>query len=317
MLKNKIKLSIIILNYNSQDYLAKCLQSISKSTLDNDLYETIIVDNNSDDNSIELAKKVKIPACRQARPNTKYKILNTNVGFSTGNNQGIKLINPSSKYVFFLNPDTVLEENTLEKMISFFENNSDVDAATANLILVSKNQTQPECHRGFPTPWNSFWHFFGFGIPKLFPKIKFFNGYLLSYLDYSDIQKIDACTGACLMVKKSAGEKINWWNERYFFYGDDLDFCYKLKKNGFKLFFYPFTKVFHYQGISSGIKTHSKNLSTNSRANKIRIAKASTQAMEIFYEENLMNNYPKPVQHFIWCGIKLLEFYRLFKAKYL
>lgn len=210
-----------------------------------------------------------------------------------------------------------MKKNTLKKMVLFFEKNSKVDAATANLILVSKNKTQPECHRGFPTPWNSFWHFFGFGIPKLFPKIKFLNGYLLSYLDYSKIQQIDACSGACLIVKKTAGEKIDWWNEKYFFYGDDLDFCYKLKQNGFKLFFYPFAKVFHYQGISSGIKSHTKKISVNSRANKIRIAKASTEAMEIFYEENLMNNYSKPIQKLIWCGIKLLEFYRLFKAKYL
>lgn len=304
-------LSIIILNYNTGNYLSRCIQSIYKSKLEKYKIEIIIVDNMSKDNSIDLAKKL-VPIL-----NTKYLILNTNLGFAHGNNQGVKIINPSSKYVLFLNPDTTVEKDTLYKMIDFFEKNSNVDAATCFITLALTGKMQPECHRGFPTPLNAFWHFFGFGIPKLFPKSKFFNGYFASYMDMSKTHQIDACVGAFLMVKKTAGDSIGWWNEKYFFYGEDLDFCYKLKQKGYKLFFYPDCKITHYQGISSGLISKSKHLSKASRTTKVMIARASTEAMRIFYKDNLLKKYPSFLRPLIMSGINLLEFYRVFKARYL
>lgn len=309
--KNNPDLSIIILNYNSQDYLAKCLKSISKSELGKYTIETVVADNASTDNSLELAKNIT------TKNPTAFLNLGKNFGFAKGNNLGLAKISPHPKYVLFLNPDTIVKSDTFKKMIEFFIKNPTVDAATANLILVSKNMTQPECHRGFPTPINAFWHFFGCGLPSLFSHTKSLNGYLLNYLDYSKVQQIDACSGAFLMVKKSVGDTIGWWNEKYFFYGEDLDFGFQLKKHGFKLFFYPNAVVFHYQGISSGLKSHTQKISTNSRQNKIKVARASTEAMRIFYRENLIQNYYKPLQWLVWQGINMLETYRLFKAKFL
>jgi GT2 family glycosyltransferase len=307
-MKNKIDLSIVILNYNSCDYLQKCLESISKSNIGNYQYEVIVVDNSSTDNSIELAKEIKIPSI-------KYLVLNTNNGFASGNNQGVKIINPNTKYVLFLNPDTLIEANTLENMIKFFDQDKKVDAATCYITLALTGKMQPECHRGFPTPWRSFCYFSG--ISKLFPKSKLFNGYFLGNLDITKIHPIEACVGAFLMVKKSVGEKINWWNEKYFFYGEDLDFCYKLKQNKFNLYFNPNCKIMHFQGVSSGIITQSQHLSQATRETKLKVAKASTDAMRIFYQENLIKNYSKPLQKIVMFGIKLLELKRIIKAKYL
>lgn len=301
-------LSIIILNYNSVDYLKKCLESIKKSDIGNYQYEIIVVDNCSTDNSIELAKKFKIP-------NTKYLILNTNLGFAHGNNQGLKEIDPKTRFVLFLNPDTIVQKDTFKKMIEFFDQNKNVDAATCQIDLALTGKIQPECHRGFPTPWNSLCHFSG--LSKLFPNYKFFSGYFLGHLNKNIPHQIDACVGAFLMVKKEVGDKVNWWNEKYFFYGEDLDFCYQLKKQGYKLFFNPDCKITHFQGISSGLISKSKHLSKASRTTKIKIAKASTQAMRIFYQENLLSNYPLIIKPLVMSGIKLLEFQRIFKAKYL
>jgi len=306
--KNNPLISIIILNYNSQDYLAKCFVSLKKS-LNNINYQLIIVDNNSGDNSISLAKKNELK-------NTQYILLKDNHGFAKGNNFGLKKID-HPKYVLFLNPDTILQKNTIKKMLNFFEKRPQVSAATCDVILAKTGKTQLESHRGFPNPWNTFWHFFGFGLPRLFPKSKIFNGYFLGHLDYSKIQQIDCCVGAFLMIKKEVGDTIGWWNEKYYFYGEDLDFCYKLKQHNFKLFFYPYTKIIHYQGISSGILSHTQKKSTNTRLNRIRIVHATTQAMRIFYQENLMNNHPKILHPIINLGISFLEIYRIFKAKYL
>ena len=301
-------LSVIILNYNSADYLKKCLESINKSDIGNYQYEIIIVDNCSTDNSIKLAKQSKVI-------NIKYLLLDTNKGFAYGNNQGLKLIDPKTRFVLFLNPDTVVQKNTFKKMIEFFEQNKKVDAATCQIDLALTGKMQPECHRGFPTPWNSLCHFSG--LSKLFPHSKLFSGYFLGYLNKTVSHQIDACVGAFLMVKKEVGDKIKWWNEKYFFYGEDLDFCYQLKKNNFNLYFNPNCKIIHFQGLSSGLINQSKHLSSASRETKIKAAKASTEAMRIFYKENLFSHYSIPVKFLVMTGIKILEFQRFFKAKYL
>ena len=305
-------LSVIILNFNAKDYLKKCLESIKKSKLANYYVEIIVADNESTDDSFKLAQTVK-------SKNPKVKFIfhknSGNVGFSAGNNQGLSATNPDSKYVLFLNPDTTVEDDTFQKIIDFFEHHPEVDAATCNLILALTGKTQPESHRGFPTPWNAFCHFFGFGIPKLFPKSKFLNGYFMGHLNYSKVQKIDACVGAFVMLKRSVGDSINWWNEKYFMYGEDLDFCWQIKQKGFSLYFYPGCRATHFQGVSSGIINHSKKISSASRITKARSAQATTNAMRIFYQENLIKSYPPSLRWLVWLGIDLLEKYRVFKAK--
>lgn len=301
-------LSVIILNYNSADYLKKCLESITKSDIDNYKYEVIIVDNLSTDDSIKLAKTVK-------SSNFKFLELKDNLGFAHGNNQGLKEINQKTRFVLFLNPDTLVEKDTFKKMIEFFDQNKNVDAATCQINLALTGQMQPECHRGFPTPWNSLCYFTG--LSKLFPRSKTFSGYFMGNLDKTIPHKIDACVGAFLMVKKEVGDKIKWWNEKYFFYGEDLDFCYQLKQNNFNLYFNPNCKITHFQGVSSGLINKSRHLSKASRQTKIMTAKASTQAMRIFYQENLFSHYSALTKFLVMFGIELLELKRVFKAKYL
>ena len=299
--KNNFDLSIIILNYNSKDYLTKCLQSIYDSDIDQDRIEIIIPDNGTTDDSLIKAQKI-------GKKNTKFYLVGHNSGFAIGNNFGVKKISQNSKYVLFLNNDTYVYPDTLSKMVKFFDNDPKVDAATCYVNKVVNNQLQPECHRGFPTPWNTFCYFFGFGLPKLFPKSALFNGYTMNHLDYTKIQRIDCCVGAFFMMKHEVGQKVGWWNEKYFFKGDDLDFCYRLRQHDYKLFFYPNCRIDHFEGYSSKI---------SNRENKIKIAKASTDAMRIFYHENLIKDYSPFWQFIVWRGIDLLEFYRVFKAKYL
>jgi hypothetical protein len=302
-------LSIIIVNYNTDTYLAKCLKSLSVSKLKTFRVETIVVDNASTDASFSMAKQV---VSNSANHQFKFIKLKKNVGFSKGNNQGIAQSHPQSRFVLFLNPDTTVETNTLSDLISYFSTHSEVDAATANLILVRINGTQPESHRGFPTPKNAFFHFFLPILPRLFPKSAFFNGYFLGHLDLSKPTIIEACVGACLMVRRPVGELVGWWCPDYFFYGEDLDFCYQLQKRGFKLWFLPQIKVFHYQGVSSGIKNKTSLATLDSR---LLTARSSTQAMRTFYKRNLISSYPTPIRWLIWQGINLLEISRLTKAR--
>jgi len=295
-LPNKTDLSVIILNYNSKEYLAKCLLSIKKSNFKKHQIKIYIADNNSSDSSFVDAKKI-------VSPNFTFIQIGKNIGFAAGNNFALKSIDTNSRYVLFLNPDTIVEPDTFSGMIEFLDQHPHIEAATCNIILALTGKTQPECHRDFPTPLSALLHFSGISNRQ----------YFMEYLDYTKPVQINSCVGAFFMIRKDIGDKLGWWNEKYFFYGEDLDFCYKLKQNNFQLYFVPSYQVTHFQGISSGIK---KTKSAASRQTKILAAKASTDAMRIFYQENLLEQYPLSSQ-LVLLGIKILEYIRIYKAKYL
>jgi len=283
------KISIIILNYNSGDYLKKCIDSIKSNTLDKKDYEIIIIDNHSTDKS---SKDINIP---------KIFFRKINDGFSKGNNYGVKKISPTSKYVFFLNPDTILEKNTLSKIIDTFEKDKKIDAIAPKIILKTTGNLQPEAHRGFPYPLRAFLHF---------SKIDS-SGYFQTNLDLNKNHKVEAGVGAAIVLRKEMGEKIGWWDEDYFMYGEDIQLCWDIKKYHFDLYFIPSIKLTHFQGISSGIKQH-----TNSNANletKKRSIMASTQAMRIFHKKNLSKNYPSILNSLVYKSIDILEKLRLAK----
>ncbi len=304
-------LSIIILYYNSKEYLDKCLTSLAKSKLGNYRIETVVVNNGATDGIVARAER-KFQHNHVIHPIFTYSP--TNLGFSAGSNFGLKQTNPESDYVLFVNDDTTFFPNTIKNFLDFVIKHPQVDASTGNVILASTGKLAPETHRGFPTPWNTFWYFFGLGIPKLFPHLKVFHGYLNDYKDYTTTQKIDCCQGCFLLLKRKVGDTVGWWNEKYFLQGEDLDLCYQLRRHHFNLYFYPKARIVHYHGVSSGIQ---KTKSAASRETRIRSAIASTQAMRIFYQENLMVNYPKPLHWLILTGIKLLEVSRVVKAKWL
>lgn len=304
-----VDLSVIILNYKSGEYLAKCLKSIYASKLGKYKIEIIIVDNNSPDNSILLAKKLKPKLA------TNYLLLNTNKGFAYGNNRGVEKISKDSQNVLFLNPDTIVRKDTFYKCLNFLNKYPESSAMTCKINLVKTGKLQPECHRGFPYPWRSFCYFTG--LYKLAPHSAFLNGYFQGNLNLNKIHKIEACVGAFFLIRRPIGDKLKWWNEKYLFYGEDLQFCYDLQSNHYDLFYYPFTSIDHYQGVSSGLKTQTKNITTASRATKIMVAKASTNAMRIFYKNNLLKDYNFITKSLVMFGIKILEIYRVSKAKYL
>ena len=300
-MEKRVDLSIIIVNYNTKNFLKKCLESLWDSKLGNYSREIIIADNNSTDGSLQYFETLKQNDIKVIR-NKK------NLGFAKANNQAIK--KSSGRYVLFLNPDTVVQDDTLNVMIKFMDEHQGVAAATCRVQLADGRLDQA-CHRGFPTAWNAFSYFSG--LEKIFPKIKFFAAYSQTYLPLNTIHEIDAGCGAFLMVRRQAGKEVGWFDEDYFWYGEDLDFCYRLKQKGWKIMFVPTTKIFHWKGAASGIKKHSQKVSKASKQTKIKAAKASVQVMRIFFQKHYQNKYPKFIYWLVMLGIKLLEKIRLAK----
>ena len=232
-----MKLSIIIVNYNVKNFLEQCLGSIQNASKDINL-EVFVVDNNSIDKSTQMVKN-KFPDVNL--------ICNaTNVGFSKANNQAIK--KSTGKYVLLLNPDTIIQENTLYETIHFLDKNPIAGALGVKMIDGS-GQFLPESKRSLPTPSIAFYKIFG--LSKLFPRSKEFGKYHLNYLNTEKTHEIDVISGAFFMIRKSVLNKVGLLDESFFMYGEDIDLSYRIQKAGYKNYYLPTTSIIHYKGEST------------------------------------------------------------------
>lgn len=290
----KIDLSVIIVTFKSESTIEKCLDSVYGGTKGIN-FEVIISDNSPNKNTSDLIKKIK-----NKYENFIFIENEKNEGFSRGNNIAIK--KAKGEYVLFLNPDMVLEKNTIPGMFQFLKENPEAGTATPFVHLIN-GKIDDSCHRGFPTPWRAFCHFSK--LSKIFPKSKLFAGYNLTYLDFSKTHEIDALAGSFMPIKYSLGRELGWWDEDYFFYGEDIDFCYRIKQAGYKIYFVPKYKALHFKGVSSGIKKISKNISTADKKTKLWVTEQRFKAMEIFYDKHYKNKYPSFLNSLVLFAIRL------------
>lgn len=291
-------LSIIILNYNVKKLMLACLESVFKSKKTSDKWQIIVVDNASSDGSVE--------AVREKYPEVTLIENSENLGFSKGNNVGVK--KAKAPVILFLNPDTAIVDYAINKSLKFLLSNPDIGALTCRVELPD-GKLDYSCHRGFPTPWNAFCYFSM--LSKIFPSLPLFAGYTATYLDTKKTHEIDCLTGAFLMVRKIAGDQINWWDTDYFWNGEDIEFCYSLKMKGWKIFFYHEVKIIHYKGSSSGLwKTSAGDVE---RKDRLFALSHGTSAMRIFYKKHYYKKYPPIIRDFILMAIRMLERYRKLK----
>lgn len=273
----KKRLSIVILNHNTKDLLRQCLESINGS------HEIIVVDNDSSDGSVEMLEKdfSKIELIKNKQ----------NTGFSRGNNLAKTKV--SGEYILFLNSDTKIYPGTLKTMVDFMDSDPKIGISTCK-VLLPNGELYYACHRGFPTPLNSLLYFLG--LPSSY------------YSRYeNNIHEIDACSGTFLLIRKNLLDKINWFDEDYFAYGEDLEMCYRVKELGYKVMFNPTVKILHYWGASSGLKSTSKNLIKINEDNKDRWNNARYEAMKIFYDKHYRQKYSELFRFFVFLAINFAK----------
>ncbi|MBN2263415.1 MAG: glycosyltransferase [Prolixibacteraceae bacterium] len=232
-----LKLSVVIVNYNVKHFLEQCLHAVEKATK-NIASEVFVVDNNSVDGSMGMLI--------HKFPNIKLIANKRNLGFSKANNQAIR--KAQGEYVLLLNPDTVVEEDTFEKVIDFMDQHPDAGGLGVKMID-GCGRFLPESKRGLPTPWVAFYKIFG--LSSLFKKSKFFGKYHLSYLNENEIHEIDVLAGAFMLLRKETLDKVGLLDEDYFMYGEDIDLSYRITKGGYKNYYYPETTIIHYKGEST------------------------------------------------------------------
>ncbi len=234
-----MQLSVIILNYNVRYFLELCVLSVEKAIQNLDA-EIIVIDNNSSDDSCTMMK--------QRFPNIKFIQNKENSGFPKGNNIGVA--QAKGEYICILNPDTVVAEDTFEKILNsqLATHNSQLGIIGCRLIDGAGNFL-PESKRGIPTPWVAFTKIFG--LYKLFPKSSFFNKYYAQHLGENQTGKVDILVGAFMVMKRELYNELGGFDENCFMYADDIDLSYRALQNGKSNYYFAETTVIHYKGEST------------------------------------------------------------------
>ncbi|GIV34838.1 MAG: hypothetical protein KatS3mg031_2373 [Chitinophagales bacterium] len=250
-----MKLSVIIVSYNVRYFLEQCLLSVRRAARDAEV-EVIVVDNASADGSPEMVKR--------RFPEVKVIENTVNRGFSAANNQAITIAR--GKYVLLLNPDTLLQEDTLEKTLQFMDAHPEAGALGVKMVD-GRGCFLPESKRALPTPKVAFFKMTG--LSTLFPRSKTFSRYHLGYLDENAIHPVEVLSGAFMLIRKKVLDEIGLLDETFFMYGEDIDLSYRILKAGYKNYYFPLTTIVHYKGEST-------------KKNSLRYVRTFYEAMLIF-----------------------------------
>ncbi len=284
-----VDLGIVIVNWNTRDYLRDCLASVFAS--EGVTTRVVVVDNASRDGSAEMV--------RASFPQAELIASAVNGGYPYGNNLGLRRLGFDGgdgtapceglpRYALLLNPDTVVPPDALAEMVRFMDQNPRYGVAGPKLVLAD-GSLDLACRRSFPSPEVSSYRMIG--LSKLFPRSRRFGRYNMTYLDPDQPTEVDAVVGACMMVRREAVEAVGLLDEAFFMYGEDLDWAYRMRHAGWPAYYYPAVKVLHYK------RTASKQ-SPRARADFYR-------AMLIFYRKHYQALTPRWLHYVVLAGLVL------------
>lgn len=291
-MKKNIDVSIIIVNYNTKALLETCLRSLDTSPIRPSHWEVIVVDNASTDHSREMitqqfGKRVTLIG------------LDKNLGYAAGNNRGIRRAN--GRYILLLNSDTEVEEGSIDAMVALMDAHPQAGGATCR-VLLPNGDLDPACHRGFPTPWAAFTYFIG--LERVFARSHLFGQYHLGFKDMHSVHEIDSPVGAFFIVRRETIADVGMLDEDYFMYGEDIDWAYRMKQKGWKIFYNPAVWVLH-RKKQSGRSHSDPHLRRETR-------KHFYNTMALFYKKHYKDRYGFLTTRLVLFGVWLLsKFYFL------
>ena len=237
-----LDLYVVVLNYNTREFLRACLDSLRRQT--GLAFEVCVVDNASSDESADMVAGLFPEVRLVCSPN--------NAGFSAGNNLGLAAAgwpeNGNARYAMLLNPDTVVPDGALAAMLAYADAHPDVGVLGPRLLLLD-GTLDKACRRGFPTPQAAFYRFSG--LSKLFPRSPRFGRYNMTFAPEDQELEVDSVVGACMLVRAEALSKVGLMDERFFMYGEDLDWCLRIKQAGYRVMYVPSVIVHHVKRAAS------------------------------------------------------------------
>jgi GT2 family glycosyltransferase len=280
-----MQLSVIILNYNVRYFLELCVLSV-QCALENIEAEIIVVDNNSSDGSCEMMKT--------RFPNVKLIENKENSGFPKGNNIGVA--QAQGEYICILNPDTVVAEDTFEKILAFAKTKQNLGIVGCKLIDGAGNFL-PESKRGVPSPWVAFTKIVS--LYKLFPKSEWFNAYYAQHLSENQTGKVNILVGAFMFMKRELYLEVGGFDEKCFMYSDDIDLSYMVLQKGKSNYYFHETTAIHYKGEST-VKDGT-------------YMKRFQEAMNFFYEKHFKVSFV--FSFFMKTGILFFSFVKMLQGR--
>lgn len=230
------ELDIIIVNYNTGNDLRNCLESIyfSKQAVS---FKVWVVDNDSKDDSLKIAQA--------SFPQTTFIRARENLGFSRANNLAIS--ESKGDFVLLLNPDTIVGDSALDSTVNFLKMNPGAGMVSCKLVL-RDGSLDLACRRSFPTAFDGFSR--AIGLSKAFPRSRLFSRYNVTYIDVNATAEVEAVNGAFMMTRRKAIEQVGLLDPEYFMYMEDLDWCFRFRRHGWRIFYYPAATVIHLKGRS-------------------------------------------------------------------
>jgi len=257
-------LSVVILSYNTRNLTEQVLRTVldAASGLEVELF---VVDNASRDGSADMVAE-EFPQVRLLRNER-------NLGFAAGNNVALRQV--TGRYVLLLNPDTIMRQDTLRRLVEFMDAHPEAGAAGCK-ILNPDGTLQLSSRRGFPTPLTAFCKMSG--LSWLFPKHPVIARYNMTYLDPEEISEVEVLSGSCMMVRKKTMDQVGLLDEDYFMYGEDIDWCFRMHAAGWKIYYAPTTEIIHFKGESG-------------RAEQMWVRYRFYEAMSIFVHKHMQHRY--------------------------
>ncbi len=269
-------LSIVIVNYNTEKLLRSCLESVYGGANGTPL-DIWVVDNNSRDNSVAMLKSMF--------PMVKVIQNPSNVGFSRANN--LVISQSRSDYILLLNPDTLIIGDAIEQVVKFMKEHPEVGIAGCK-VLNRDGTLQLACRRSIPTPEVAFYRLTG--LSRLFPRSRVMAKYNMTYESPDLTHEVDAVSGAFLMIRRQVVEEIGLLDERFFMYGEELDWCLRTKRAGWSVMYYPEAQIVHYKGEST-------------KYNSRKAALEFYRAMYLFHRKHFAKDYSLLTNFLIYAGI--------------
>ena len=232
-----MNLSCIIINYYNSTPLKNCLESVYQ-TLQKTSFEVIVVDNSQDDPGMASLK--------ESYPQIRYIQNLTNTGFAKANNQAVQFA--QGEILLFLNPDTILTDQAIEKMQEHIKSNADIGALGPK-VLNTDGSLQYSCRR-FPTLMTGLFNRYSL-LSLWFPDNPYTVRYMMKDFSHDEVQEVDWLSGCCLMVPRTVFEKAGGFDEHYFLFNEDVDLCRAIQQNGFKVMYFPSAKITHHISTSN------------------------------------------------------------------
>ncbi|HUV05708.1 MAG TPA: glycosyltransferase family 2 protein [Armatimonadota bacterium] len=273
-------LSVVIVNWNTRDYLLRCLESI-RADSSAGAAEVIVVDNGSSDGSAQMVRERfgEVSLIENAE----------NLGYAEANNQGISA--SRGEYILLLNPDTELKPGVLGALVSFAKGHPDA-AAVGCRLAAPDGKVQRSC-RSFPGPLGVLFEYAG--LSRLFPRRRLFGSYRMTYFDYSRDAEVDQPMGSCLLISRKAWDGVGKFDKDFPIFFNEVDWCYRAKQMGWKVYFTAGAEVVHYGGAST-------------RQVRPQMVRESHRALRKFYQKHYRSRLPLPVYWFILMAIRVNSF---------